>query len=169
MDKIQILYKKFAKGEEIVTSFMLVAITILVFLSAVARTIHHPLNWAIDFSLLLFAWEVFLGGDIAVRNTKLIGVEILANKFPARGQKTLKLVFFCMMIAFCLILTYYGVILCLDNTKRLFQVLPISYSWCTLSVPVGSFLMVISSSIRIKEIIKSPLSEWEPSKKERTI
>jgi TRAP-type C4-dicarboxylate transport system permease small subunit len=169
MNKIKILYKKFAKVEELITSLMLVAITILVFLSAVARTIHHPLNWAIDLSLLLFAWEVFLGGDIAIRNTKLIGVEILANKFPPKGQKTLKIVFFYMIIVFCAVLTYYGIILSLDNVKRLFQVLAISYSWCTLSVSVGSFLMIISSFIRITEIRKSPLEEWETIKKERTI
>ncbi len=153
-------YKKFTKIEETITNSILVAITILVFLSAIARTIGHPLNWAVDISLLLFAWEVFLGGDLAIRNSKLIGVEILINRFPVKVQKTLSFVFFCMIIAFCLFLTFFGVILCLDNTKRLFQVLPISYSWCTLCVPVGCFCMSISSCIKIREIINTPLDQW---------
>jgi TRAP-type C4-dicarboxylate transport system permease small subunit len=161
MQTIQLIYKKFTKGEELITNIILVAITLLVFTSAVARTIHHPINWGIDLSLLLFAWEVFLGGDIAVRNTNLIGVEIIANKLPAKMQKLLKIIFFSMIIIFCLILTIYGIKLCLENTKRLFQVLPISYSWCTLSVPVGCFLMIISACIRIDEAIKLPLSAWK--------
>lgn len=161
MNTIAKIYKKFTVFEEFLTNLFLVAITVLVFLSAVARTVKHPINWAVDVSLLLFAWEVFLGGDIAVRNTKLIGVEILIDKFPAKVQKTLSLLFFVMIIGFCLFLTYFGVILSFENTKRLFQVLGISYSWCTICVPVGCFLMAISSCIKIHEIIKTPLSAWE--------
>jgi len=161
-------YAKFAHAEEFFTSSILVVITALVFTSAVARTLHHPINWAVDFSLLLFAWEVFLGGDIAVRNTNLVGVEILANKLPPRIQKTLKIVCFFLIIGFCILLTVYGIKLCLENTKRLFQVLPISYSWCTLSVPVGSFLMMVSASIRIHELVYTPVSYWE-WKKEKDV
>ncbi|MGI5069945.1 TRAP transporter small permease [Treponema pectinovorum] len=167
MKYIALCYKKFTKIEEFLTNLFLIAITALVFLSAVARTLHHPINWAVDFSLLLFAWEVFLGGDIAVRNTKLIGVEILTDKLPVRMQKALSLIFFCLIIAFCLFLTFFGIKLSAENTKRLFQVLPISYSWCTVCVPVGCFFMAISSCIKIHEIIKTPASAW--SKKERAV
>ena len=69
----------------------------------------HPLNWAVDISLLLFAWQVFIGGDIAVRNTNLIGVELLVNLFPAKMQKALKIIFFIMIIAFLAVLVYFGV------------------------------------------------------------
>ncbi len=94
MNILQKGYKKFCDFEELVSSVLLVAITILVFVSAVSRTVGHPLNWAVDISLLLFAWQVFIGGDLAVRNTNLIGVELLANKFPGKVQKGLKIVFF---------------------------------------------------------------------------
>lgn len=154
-------YKKFCKVEELISSALLLGITVLVFVSAVARTMKHPLNWAVDISLLLFAWQVFIGGDIAVRNTNLIGVELLVNLFPGKVQKALKIIFFIMIIAFLVVLVYFGVPLLIQNRKRLFQVLPISYSWATLSVPVGSFLMIISASIRLVEIIKKPVSFWE--------
>lgn len=159
-------YKQFCKVEEMISSLLLLAITILVFVSAIARTVGHPLNWAVDISLLLFAWQVFIGGDIAVRNTNLIGVELLANKFPAKLQKALKIIFFVMIILFLAVLVYFGVPLLLQNWKRLFQVLPISYSWCTLSVPVGSFLMIISASIRLVEIVKKPVSFWAQGRRD---
>lgn len=149
-----------------VASLLLLAITILVFVSAIARTMRHPLNWAVDISLLLFAWQVFIGGDIAVRNTNLIGVELLVNKFPGIVQKWLKIVFFVFIILFLGVLVYFGVPLLLQNWKRLFQVLPISYSWCTLSVPVGALLMMISASIRLVEIIKKPVSFWEQGRRD---
>ncbi|MDD3903599.1 MAG: TRAP transporter small permease [Sphaerochaeta sp.] len=166
MNTLQKGYKKFCQFEELVASLLLVAITALVFISAIARTLRHPFNWAVDISLLLFAWQVFLGGDIAVRNTNLIGVELLVNKFPGIVQKWLKIIFFVMIIIFLGVLVYFGVPLLLQNWKRLFQVLPISYSWCTLSVPVGSFLMMISASIRLVEIIKKPVSFWEQGRRD---
>ena len=159
-------YKKFCQVEELVASILLLAITILVFVSAVARTVRHPLNWAVDISLLLFAWQVFIGGDIAVRNTNLIGVELLVNKFPGIVQKWLKIIFFVLIIMFLGVLVFFGFPLLLDNWKRLFQVLPISYSWCTLSVPVGSILMIVSASIRLVEIIKKPVSFWEQGRRD---
>ncbi|HHT79737.1 MAG TPA: TRAP transporter small permease [Spirochaetales bacterium] len=159
-------YRKFCQVEELVASLLLLAITILVFVSAIARTMRYPLNWAVDISLLLFAWQVFIGGDIAVRNTNLIGVELLVNKFPGIVQKWLKIVFFVLIILFLGVLVYFGVPLLLDNWKRLFQVLPISYSWCTLSVPVGALLMMVSASIRLVEIIKKPVSFWEQGRRD---
>ncbi len=161
MNILQKGYKKFCQFEEFVANLLLVAITVLVFASAIARTVGHPLNWAVDISLLLFAWQVFIGGDIAVRNTDLIGVELIANKFPGKVQKALKLVFFVMIIIFLAVLVYFGIPLLIQNWKRLFQVLPISYSWATMSVPVGAFLMIISAGIRLSEIIKKPASAWE--------
>ena len=50
--------------EEVLAGAMLIAISALVFLSAIARTIGMPINWAQDISLLFFAWLTFIGADI---------------------------------------------------------------------------------------------------------
>ena len=44
MDIIKKYYKKFTYFEEFITNIMLAAITVLVFISAIARTVKHPLN-----------------------------------------------------------------------------------------------------------------------------
>ena len=56
--------EKILKIEEILAGGMLILISVLVFLSAVARTIGMPVNWAQDVSLLAFAWLTFIGSDI---------------------------------------------------------------------------------------------------------
>ena len=43
---------------------LLAGITVLVFVSAMMRTIGFPLNWAQDAALIMFAWLSFIGGDI---------------------------------------------------------------------------------------------------------
>lgn len=169
MNVLKRFYKGFSKGEEVFVGALLVAITVLVFGSAIARALRMPIIWATDFSTFLFAWEVFLGGDILIRNTRLGGVELIANRLPSKVQKALKLLWFFMIIGFCAILVIYGTKLCLSNTKRVLQSLKLSYSWCTLSVPVGSILMIISSSIRIHEIIHTPVSYWEQLGRKKAI
>lgn len=153
-------YDAFCRFEVIVTSLLLVTITILVLASALARTVGHPINWGVDISMLLFAWSVFLGGDIAVRTTDLICIDMLVKKLPKQIDKAIVIFFYVLMIAFLALLVVYGTQLCLDTKKRLFQVLPLSYVWCTACVPIGSFLMIISASIRLSEVIKMPLERW---------
>mgnify|MGYP003623714053 CR=1 FL=1 len=144
----------FCKVELWLTAASLLAIATLVFVSAIARTVGRPLNWATDISLLLFAWMVFLGGDIVVRETNMISVDLLKNKFPLWLQKTLNIIFYLAILAFLVVLVAESRPLLVRNWKRLFQVLPISYGWCTLSVTVGSALMFISTCIRLVKTIR---------------
>lgn len=160
MDILKQIYKSFTKAEEVVLGLLLVAITVLVFGSAIARSVSMPIIWATDLSTFFFAWEVFLGGDFLIRNTSLGGVELIANRLPSKVQKMLKLLWFVLIIGFCVVLAFYGIKLCLSNTKRTFQAMNFSYSWCTLAVPFGSILMFISSFIRINEILHTPANYW---------
>ena len=143
------LYRLFYKAEEFVVSLFIVAITLLVFLSALARLVRHPINWAQDVSLLLFAWVVFLGADVALRRSDFVRVDMLICKFPAKLQKFLYYLWYIAAIVFLGILIRYGIPLSIENVKRLFQTLGISYSWATISVPVGSALIIITIIIKL--------------------
>ncbi|MDR1533720.1 MAG: TRAP transporter small permease [Planctomycetota bacterium] len=150
---VKSIYRKFCRIELWVAAALLMAIATLVFVSAIARTLRHPLNWTVDFSMFLFAWLVFLGGDIVVRETELISVNIFQNWLSPPRRKVLQAVFLVLMIAFLAVLVRYGVPLLLDNWKRQFQTMELSYSWCTLAVPVGSVLMIISCGIRLYKLL----------------
>ncbi|MDR3049726.1 MAG: TRAP transporter small permease subunit [Elusimicrobiota bacterium] len=154
------IYNKFCKAEEVLAGFLLAAITVLVFTSAMARTAGTPINWAMDVSMLFFAWEVFLGGDIAIRSRKLVNVDMFVVKFPGKIQKFIGLMFAFIILIFLLVLVRFGIPLCLETTKRLFQTLPVSYAWCTLAVPLCSLFMIISQVIQIIEDIRKPAKQW---------
>ena len=68
------------KSEEVLAGIMLCMIAVLVFWSAVARTIGMPVNWAQDVSLLAFAWLTFIGSDIIIKGGGLIRIDMLVNK-----------------------------------------------------------------------------------------
>jgi len=149
MKLIAAAYRRFCKLEEFIVSFFVAVITFLVFISAVARGIKHPLNWAQDVSLLLFAWVVFLGADMALRKADFVRVDMLVRFFPKKLQKILYYVFYLIAIAFLIILVRFGIPLCFDNAKRLFQTLGISYSWATVSAPVGSACLITTICIKL--------------------
>ncbi len=156
---IKSLYQKFCVFEMWFAATLLMAISTLVFVSAIARTLRHPLNWAVDISMLLFAWLVFLGGDIVIRETNLISVDLFQKLLHPALRKALQIIFYLMMILFLVILVRYGVPLLISNWKRQFQTLALSYSWCTLAVPVGAVLMIISTCIRLRRTVLATAPE----------
>lgn len=155
--EMKALYEKFCKIEEFLVQTFLCAIVFLVFSSAICRTLKVPINWAIDLSLLLFAWTVFLGADMALRNTDLVRVDLVTRHLSPGVQKALNILWQTVIIIFLASLVWYGVPLSLESSKRLFQTLGISYSWATISVPVGSVLMMISTGIKLYKAVKNPV------------
>lgn len=139
---------------------MLCMIAVLVFWSAVARTIGMPVNWAQDVSLLAFGWLTFIGSDIIIKSGGLIRIDMLSNRFPKAVQKTLMLVFDVFMLLFLLILIVYGFLLVSQSWNRTFNTLKMSYAWCTLAVPVGSLLMFFSMIGKMLGDIRKPMKEW---------
>ena len=148
------------KTEELLAGAMLCMIAVLVFWSAVARTIGMPVNWAQDVSLLAFGWLTFIGSDIIIKSGGLIRIDMLSNRFPKAVQKTLMLVFDVFMLLFLLILIVYGFLLVSQSWNRTFNTLKMSYAWCTLAVPVGSLLMFFSMIGKMLGDIRKPMKEW---------
>ncbi|MHA4984921.1 TRAP transporter small permease [Cetobacterium somerae] len=154
------LYLKFSKVENILANALLIAIFALVFLSAFMRTIGSPVNWAQDAALVAFAWMVFLGSDLAIRNTKLIGIEVLTKHLPKNVQKYLDIIFKIIIIIFLMVLVKYGYTMVITGARRSIPTLGISYAYVTAAVPVGSLLMIISIIIKLIEAIKTPMIKW---------
>lgn len=146
--------------EEYLTVILLCGIAVLVFASALARTIGKPINWAQDIALLAFAWLTFLGGDVIARSGGFINIDMLTNMLPKIVQKILGIVFDLCILGFLGLLVYFGVILVSQSWTRMFNTLKLSYAWCTMSVPVGSALMGTSFVKKLVLDVKKPLKEW---------
>ena len=150
------VYRAFCKFEEILAMVLLGGLAALVFISALMRTLKHPLNWAQDVALVAFAWLIFFGSDIAVRGSGLIRIDMLVKHFPKKIQKGLDILFKILILIFLGILVYYGIIMTSTGWKRQITALEISYGWVTMAVPTGSFFMIISTLIKLVERIKTP-------------
>ena len=153
-------YEKFCQLEQWIAMLLLAGITVLVFVSAMMRTLGFPLNWAQDAALIMFAWLSFIGGDIALHSTGLIGVDLFVVHFPKRVQKAIDILFKVIMLVFLGVLVYFGFQYVMTGYKRLITTLNISYAYVTASVPVGALLMIISVGQNLMKSIKTPVEKW---------
>ena len=154
------VYEKFCRLEQWIAMLLLAGITVLVFVSAITRTFGFPLNWAQDAALIMFAWLSFIGGDIALHSTGLIGIDLIVKHFPKAVQKGIDIAFKIVMLAFLAVLVVNGYSYVMTGYKRLITTLNMSYAWVTASVPVGSFLMIISVSQNLVRSIRTPVEKW---------
>jgi TRAP-type C4-dicarboxylate transport system permease small subunit len=147
------LYAYICSGELFIVKLAFVSLVLLVFIAAFTRYIGYPINWSVDMAQCLFAWCTFLAADIAMRNNKLMRVDFFVNKLPEHYQSKIELLNLVIILVFLLSLIGYGAWLSYTTRFRTFQGIPgFSYTWVTLSVPVGGLLMSITTVLNIRAV-----------------
>ena len=144
-------YEFICEQEMQIAKYSLGLLSLLVFVAAVARSLHYPLNWAMDAATFLFAWTVFLGADAAMRLDRLFCIEVITSRISPKAQLYLKIINYSIIAIFLVGMIGYGIPLSWTTRFRAFQGIPgFSYSWVTLSVPIGCALMLITAILKIK-------------------
>jgi TRAP-type C4-dicarboxylate transport system permease small subunit len=151
MAAIKWFYGIVCKVEETLATIGLIVMTSLILLSAGSRFWGYPVNWAVDISLLLFAWVSFMGADIGIRQNRIINVDFLSAKFPLAYQKKIAILWSIVIILFLAVLVFYGISLSFSNMRRQFQNIPLSYFYVAVSLPVCASFMIISMLIKLKK------------------
>jgi len=147
-------YQLVCRIASILARITLFAMVILIFASVIARTARHPINWAIDASKFLFAWSCFLSADVAWRENKLMSVDLLVNRFSLKVRQYIQLFNYIVLILFLAYFVVFGIWLSYDTRDRAFEGIPwFSYTWVTLSIPVCGFMLLISTILKLKDLI----------------
>lgn len=154
MSTIRRVYDHICRVEEIIAGLFLVAILVLIFGAAVARGLGHPLAWGMDMATFLFAWAVFFSADAAMRKDRHVNVDLFVSRLPKKLQSYIAILNHLIIAAFLGFLIAYGVRMSYLTRFRTFQGIPgFSYTWVTLSVPVGSSLLLVSTVLKIGRIV----------------
>ena len=147
------------KIETVVVCAGLGILIITVFAAAVLRFFGIDMSMSTDIAQLVFAWVSFIGADLAMRKDKHMGVDMLIKHFPPVIQHLIWIFNYILIFIFLAVVTYYGADLCVRNAARKYQTLYISYSFATVSCPIGCFLMAITSLKRIVQHMKALLPQ----------
>ena len=144
------------KVETVVAATFLVLMVLLIFGGGVARTLHYPLNWTGDAATCLFAWACFLCADIAWRQNSLMSIELVTERLPPALQKACTYLSYAIIVAFLVYVVVAGAWLSWISRARSFQGIPeISYSWVTMSMPVGGVLLLITAALKIRDELRT--------------
>jgi len=156
MQALKKFYNVICFAEELIAGLFIVLIMLLIFASGTARSLGHPLRWGMDAATFLFAWAAFFSADVALRKGRHIRVEALVKFFPAQAQRTIEVFNYTLIIIFLIFLIRFGVTLAYGSRFRTFQGIPgFSYMWVTLSVPVGSLLLLVTTVLMGKDLIQN--------------
>ena len=149
------LYDRLCAGEAWIAGAFLVLMVSLIFLGGVSRVLGYPLNWSTDFATAFFAWACFLCADIAWRRNSLMSIELVTSRLPPPAQKALRLANYGVISAFLAYLVVMGTWLAWASRARSFQGIPeISYSWVTMSLPVGGALLLVTTLLKVRDELR---------------
>ena len=150
------LYARVLRLEAVLAGTFLLLMVALVFTGGVARLARHPLNWTIDLATCFFAWATFLCADIAWRKDALISINLLASRAPPQVQRALTYCNYLIISAFLIYVIYTGLVLSWVSRARSFQgIADVSYSWVTMSLPVGGTLLLITTLLKLREAMRN--------------
>jgi TRAP-type transport system small permease protein len=144
-------YLRFCRLEARAAASLLVMMVALIFAGAVSRVFGHPLNWSTDAATCLFAWACFLCADIAWRNNGMMSIELVTSRLPTQPQRWLRYLNLVIIAAFLSYVIWLGLWLSWTSRVRTFQGIPgVSYSWVTMSMPVGAALLLVTTLLKIR-------------------
>lgn len=144
-------YDFIGRVEAVIAGVFLILMTILIFVGGLARFFGSPQNWTIDVATCLFAWSCFLAADVAWRRNSMMALDVFTLRLPERLQSMLRMVNYAIIVAFLAFLMYYGFYLSWISRIRSFQGIPwISYSWVTVSLPIGATLLLATTLLKIR-------------------
>lgn len=145
------LYERVIAAEAFIAAAFLVLMVGLIFMGGVMRVLGHPINWSTDAATAFFAWACFLCADIAWRKNSLMSIELVVERLPAVLRKACRLFNYLVISAFLLYVIGMGTWLSWISRARSFQGIPeVSYSWVTMSMPVGGVLLLATTLLKVK-------------------
>lgn len=159
------VYAALNRVETVLAAVLLVLMVVLIFTGGVARMLRHPLNWTTDFATCFFAWGAFLAADVAWRRDALMNVDILTARLPSGAQRALVRLNYLLIAVFLVFLAYAGIQLAIVSSARSFQGIPwISYSWVTMSLPVGALLLLVTTAVKAGTMRRAGSPAGNPSR-----
>jgi len=143
----------YAKFENFITNLLMIGVVAFVFIASIMRWVGFPLSWSVEFAQFLFVWVIFLGANRCLREDRHIGVDFFVKKLKPKTKAVLEIIINVLIMAFLVFLINFGIQLSIENSVRLISNLPLSYSFITMAVPIGSILMLITLIFKVAQKI----------------
>lgn len=146
----------------IILALMLAVMSILIIIQIFTRfVINYPLHWTEESARYLMIYSVFFGAALALRNNRLIAIEVLAQSMSESKQRTLRIIVMVVSIIFFVLLLIQGLEIIEVVSAQQSAGLGIPMSVPYAAIPIGAGLMIINAIAVILESLKNSQSLLE--------
>lgn len=138
----------------IVVGSMLAVMSIIIVIQVFCRfVIDSPLTWSEEAARYLMIYTVFLGASLALRNHKMIAIEIVIESVKPKVRKVLRIVVMLVSLVFLFILLFKGIEMINIVSKQTSAGIGISMDIPYMAIPIGATLMIINAFAVIVEFL----------------
>jgi len=156
------------KAVSVVLAVMLAVMAILIIVQIFCRfVINYPLHWTEELARFLMIYVVFLGSAIALRHSRLIAIEALAEAVKPRVRKWLKIFVMLVSMVFFVILLNQGLEIQNVVGRQTSAGLGIPMSLPYAAIPIGALLLFVNAVAVIIETLTKPATEENTQLEER--
>lgn len=129
-----------------ILAFVLAFMTVIIFWQVIARyVVGSSLSWSEELSRFLMIFMVLIGSSLALRDGKLISVEVAQDALKGKAKKWLKVITHVISIVFYVILMVYGLRVAESFGNQIAPGTRISMYFIYLSLPIGGLLLLMNS------------------------
>jgi C4-dicarboxylate transporter DctQ subunit len=151
------LNKLFPKFEEYFIAFLLAAMTVVNVLNVFVRyVLKSNIHWAMEFTVIAFAWLIFLGAAWGIKVGAHIGVDTLINLFSNKVKKRISIVaaVLCIVYGIFILIGSYNYVSKIYSVGILSQDIKWLPQWMPRVVmPLGYALIVLRFTEALIKIV----------------
>ena len=141
---------------------MMIALAITVVFGVIFRWSGQALVWYDEVASVQLAWLTYYGSAYAALKGSHIGVPSILKSFPIPIRKVFFIVSKIVIYSFFTLMTYYGLIVMnLIHGETLTTLEWVPQSLVQSVIPVGSFLFMLSETLRLKEDYQGVMGQGE--------
>ena len=141
---------------------MMIALSVTVVVGVVYRWSGNALVWYDEVASVQLAWLTYYGSAYAALKGAHIGVPNILKSFPIPIRKVFFVVSKIVIYSFFALMTYYGLIVMkLIHGETLTTLEWVPQSLVQSVIPIGSFLFMLSETLRLKEDYQGVMGQVE--------
>jgi TRAP-type transport system small permease protein len=105
--------------------------------------LNAPLAWPEQVSRIMFVWVTFVGAAVLYRDRLHVAIDMFMAPLPRAGRRGVGWAIELLILAFNLILFFYGLKLSLDTLDQTFGALDITPASFYFAAPVAAGMMIL--------------------------
>jgi len=146
MKILNLVSKIIEKASEISLIIFMFSIVIVITLQVISRYVFNaPISWTMELNIFLFAWLIFIGASVDLKEDRHVKMEIFLKRFSIMQKKYISIFVSFPLIIFLIILIRNNILLYSLHCQYRTVTLRIPTSWFNLAFTVSCIFMLLHS------------------------